>query len=272
MLQQVAELVGLDDAQVDRHAGVGARPRGVLAGRRGALDDVELGEGGQQRRRVGGGGDDVEVLDGVGQAPRRAGELDAVGGRVRAQRLDDPVADLQRLVEQHARLRRLADAGRERLEHGLLELRPEAAHVAQLLGLGGRAQALERVDAELVVELAGALGAEAGQARQVDEAGREFAAQLLDGRDRAGVEQRLDLLLERAADAGQLGDLALARHGRDRARRLAHRLGGVAVGERRGARRRRRARRGRPARRRARRWWRWADRAWALAHKVRGPS
>ena len=30
---------------------------------------------------------------------------------------------------------------------------------------------------------------------------------------------------------GQLGDLALARHGRDRARRLAHRLGGVAVGE-----------------------------------------
>ncbi len=48
---------------------------------------------------------------------------------------------------------------------------------------------------------------------------------------RARLEQRLDLLLERAPDAGQLGDLALARHGRDRARRLAHRLGGVAVGE-----------------------------------------
>ena len=150
---------------------------------------------------------------------------------MRAQRLDDPLADLQGLVEQHPGLRRLADAGREGLEHGLLELRPEAAHVAQLLRLGRRAQALERVDAELVVELAGPLGAEAGQPREVDEAGRDAAAQLLDGRDRARLEQRLDLLLERAPDAGQLGDLALARHGRDRARRLAHGLGGVAVGE-----------------------------------------
>ena len=78
---------------------------------------------------------------------------------MRAQRLDDPLADLQGLVEQHPGLRRLADAGRERLEHGLLELRPEAAHVAQLLRLGRRAQALERVDAELVVEPAGPLGA-----------------------------------------------------------------------------------------------------------------
>jgi hypothetical protein len=155
---------------------------------------------------------------------------------------------------------------------GLLELRPEAAHVAQLLGLGRRAQALERVDAELVVELAGALGPEPGQAREVDEAGRDAGAQLLDGRDGAGLEQRLDLLLERAPDAGQLGDLARrASWPRPSAAPRAptwRRCGRRA----RGARRRRRARRGRPARRRARRWWRWADRAWALAHKVRGPS
>ncbi len=74
------------------------------------------------------------------------------------------------------------------------------------------------------------------------------------------------------ADARQLGDLALARSWpATDARRLADRLGGVAVGEHAvhdGAVELVEVGR---ARRRARRWWRWADRAWALAHKVRGP-
>ena len=254
MLQQVAELVGLDDAQVDRHARVGARPRGVLARRRGALDDVELGEGGQQRRRVGGGGDDVEVLDRVGQAPRRAGQLDAVarpGARAAPRRSPSPIS--QRLVEQH----RAASAPRRRRRRTPRARpprtsRPKPRTSRSCWASAAARSALERVDAELVVELARALGPEAGQAREVDEARRELrrAASRRPGSCPVS-SSALDLLLERLADARQLGDLALARQRRDRARRLAHRLGGVAVGERRGARPRRRARRGRPARRRA---------------------
>ena len=86
VLQQVAELVGLDDAQVDVEARVRARRGRRCRRARRPLDHVELGEGRQQRRGIAGGGDDVEVLDGVGQAARAAGQLDAPRRGVRAQR------------------------------------------------------------------------------------------------------------------------------------------------------------------------------------------
>src|SRR5919202_523685 len=75
------------------------------------------------------------------------------------------------------------------------------------------------------------VSAAARQAHHVDQPGRELRAQLLGGRDRPGVEQRDDLLLERAPDPGQLRYLALARQRGHRARRLAHGLRRVAVGE-----------------------------------------
>ena len=104
-------------------------------------------------------------------------------------------------MEQQARRGALGHAGGERLEHRLLELGPEALDAAQPLPLGGRAQRVERVDPQLVVQPARALGPEAGQARQVDQPGRELRAQLLGRRDRPGLEQRVELLLERLADA-----------------------------------------------------------------------
>ena len=78
VLHDVAELVGLDDAQVERDARVRARPRRVVLGARRLLDEADLAERGEQRGRVGRGRDDVEVLDRVDHAPRRARELDAV--------------------------------------------------------------------------------------------------------------------------------------------------------------------------------------------------
>ena len=102
VLQQVAEVLRRDDAQVDRQAGVRAPARGVLVGRRRRLDEVELAERAHQRAGVARRRDDVEVLDGVGLAARRAGELDALGGGVLAQRGDDLLADRQGAVQQHA--------------------------------------------------------------------------------------------------------------------------------------------------------------------------
>ncbi len=102
MLEQVAELVGLDDPQVDRDPGVGAQPDAARRRRACLLDEVELGGGAGQRERIGRGGDHVEVLDGVGHAPRRPRELDLLGGGVGAQRRDQRLADRERAAEHDA--------------------------------------------------------------------------------------------------------------------------------------------------------------------------
>ena len=126
VLQQVAELVGLDHAQVDADAVVGPGARRVGAGVAGRLDQVDVGERRRERRGVGGGGDDVEVLDRVGEAPDAAGDLDPDRRRVPLQLGDDRVGQLDRAREQDARRRLLGDPGRERLQDRLLELGPEA--------------------------------------------------------------------------------------------------------------------------------------------------
>ena len=88
--------------------------------------------------------------------------------------------------------------------------------------LAGRAQRLQRVDAELVVQPACALGPEALELVIATSPGRELRPQLLGRRGRAGVEQQRELLLERLADPGQLGRRGPARdERRDRHRRFA---------------------------------------------------
>ena len=85
-------------------------------------------------RRVLGGGDQVDVLAGLGPAPRRARDLDPVRGRVLAQRLRQLLGDGQHLREQQppAALARLAEP-LERGEDVLLGLRAEALQLADLL-------------------------------------------------------------------------------------------------------------------------------------------
>ena len=146
MLEHVAELVGLDDLEVDLHARVREHARAGVARRLHGLDQRQLGQRGRQRGGILGGGDDVEVLDGVGLAAQRAGHLDALGGRVRAQRADDLLGDVLRAREQDARRRAALRRLGERLEQRLLDLRAEAAQPADLLLLGGGAQRVERVD------------------------------------------------------------------------------------------------------------------------------
>ena len=183
------------------------------------------------RRHVVRRDDDVEVLDVVGLAARRARDLGAHDGRVRAQPLEDRVADRHRAREHDACPGRPLGLRVERRDQGLLGLRAEPLQLPDLPGARGRAQRLQRVDAELLVQPPGALGPEALELRHRHEPRRELGPQLLGGRRRAGVEHRRQLLLERLADPGQLGDAALADERRDRHGRLADHLRRVAVGD-----------------------------------------
>ena len=232
VLQQVAELRGLGDSQIHRHARVGARPRARSAGRADALDLLELGEALRQRRRARRDGDQVEILDAVGLATRRPGQLH-LGARAppRGQVGDECFTGLDRRGQQHSRSCAFASPLLQRRQHAGLELRAEPAHGAQALVQRRLAQLLERVDAELRVQQARALGSQTRQPCDRDQAGGKLGTQRLGRWDRARVEQREDLLLQRVADGRQLGRTARARQRRHRHGCLAHRLGGCAVGQ-----------------------------------------
>ena len=119
----------------------------------------------------------------------------------------------------------------QRLDHARLELCAKPLHGPKLARKCRFAQRIERVDAKLCVQQPRPLGPEPGQARDRDQPGGHLRAQLLRRRDRARVEQREDLLLERRANARQLGNAARARQLGHRHRRLAHSARRVAVGE-----------------------------------------
>ena len=118
--------------------------------------------------RVGGGGDDVEVLDGLGAPPDRSGLGDLVARRVLAQHLDDRLDGGQRPGEERAllpRLRRLL----QRLEDPLLGLGAEPRQRPELLGLRCLAQVLHGRDPEVLPDPAGGLRA---QGREPEETRR----------------------------------------------------------------------------------------------------
>jgi hypothetical protein len=162
--------------------------------------------------------------------PRAAGELDARGGRVVAQGREDPLGDPQRAGQQQPGPRRAVRSRRERGEHRLLELRPEAADLAQPLRRTRAAQLVDRADPELVEQPPRALRPDPRQARDRHEAGRVLRAQLLGGRDRPRLEHRGDLLGDRLADPSQLLGAPLAREVGDGDARLADRLRRAPVG------------------------------------------
>ena len=236
VLEQVAELRGLGDPQVDGDARVGARlARRACRRRRRARSlrsRARLFASVVGLRRD---GDQVDVLHAVGHPPRRARDLHV---RARTAPLEqargERLAQLERARQEQPSARPLGRFGGhpvERREHAFLELRAESLHGPQPLRQRRLAQLLGRVDPELGEQQPRALGPQARQSRDRDQARRELRAHPLRRGRRAGVEQRDDLLLERRADPRQLGRAAGAGQRGDRDGRLAHRLRRVAVGE-----------------------------------------
>ena len=213
VLQQVAELLGRDDPQVDARSRCGSGPG---APSRPGLPASAISGCSARRaasaRRLARGGDQVDVLAGLGPAPRRAGDLDLVGGGVLAQRRR-PAPRRPRSTSE-SRRRSPAPSVAEPLERRRARSprpsrpRPLTSRSSPLLGR--LAQLLERGDPELVVEPPRGLRAEAGDPRHLDRVAGNFSFSFTAGRDLALVEQRDDLLLERLADPRQLGRPALA--------------------------------------------------------------
>ena len=105
-----------------------------------------------QRAGIGRRRDDVEVLDGLGHAPRRAGELGVLGHRVRADLRQQLLADRERPAAARSAApvppaRRPSTAS----SSACSALAPKPLSSLMRPAVGGFAQALERVDAELLV-------------------------------------------------------------------------------------------------------------------------
>ena len=163
----------------------------------------------------------------VGHAPRAARQLHAAR-RVLAQRAHELLADRERLREQHARLRAAVRAAASAASTFSSAFVPKP-FTSLSCPPPPPAQVVDRAHAELVVEQLRALGAEAGDARDLHEPDG-MRLELVGRRDRAGLEQRVDLLGDRLADAGELDRAALRAQLGHRHAGLADRLRGVAVG------------------------------------------
>ena len=84
----------------------------------------------------------------------------------------------------------------------LLALGPEPGQALQPARLDRRRQLVDRGYAQVMVELQGALGPEARHPGQLEDAGRDLGAQLVEGLDAAGVAVFGDLGRDRGADRG----------------------------------------------------------------------
>ena len=89
----------------------------------------------------------------------------------------------------------------EPLQDGRLRLGPEAFEFLHLVRLAGLAQFVERGDVQLVIELGRPLRPQAGHAEDRQHALGNLAEQLFEHRQRAGFDQRGDLLGQILADA-----------------------------------------------------------------------
>ena len=166
-------------------AGVRARPRSGLAGRAHPLDLLELGEALGERRRSGGRGDQVDVLDGVRLPADRARELRCGSPRPASapQAPTQRLADLDRPRQQDARVTRSRRGWRPCSSSALSTLSssfgPSPRTVRRRWASAASRSACSESIAELGVQQPRALRAEAGQARDRDQARRELRPQPL---------------------------------------------------------------------------------------------
>ena len=228
VLQQRAPLRRVDHAQVYLHAVVQHDRRLGVAECDHVLHARVPGEALEQRAWVVRRRHEVDVADDLLAATQRAGNLGLATARLGAQRLDQHLRTIERVVEQDHVLARTA-AGVERVEDRLLLLRAESLQLAQLARLARGLERVGRVDAELGVETLGGFRANARHAHHLDEAVRVLLAQLLERLQRAGLAVLIDLGRDRRADAGQVGETPLLRHALNRLGRGAELVGSAAI-------------------------------------------
>ena len=231
MLEEVAERLGRDDAEVEAET-VARDDRRLRVPVRGNVDDpAQVREVLRQLGRLGRARHDVEVAERLLPAPHRPGLRDGYGRRQLPQRRDDRLHRRQACAEQVPP--RLGALGLvcERGENLLLALRPKAGQRPQPLGLGRGLELVEGLDAELAPDAGRGLRPEPRQLHEEDDLGRDACLLPRQRLDLAELDDLDDLLLDRLADALQLLRATVERELRDGARRLPHADGRAAVGD-----------------------------------------
>ena len=207
---------GARDAQVDGHARRACAPaRPPSAGGADALDLLEAREAlarAPSGRRV--DGDEVDVLDAVragGGSSRRAARRASGAGALAAARRRSLRRARRARGEQHARRAPVGCAAAARAPASTLSSNfgPSPRTVRSAARAPPRAAPASESMPSSECSSRARLGPRPGRRVIVDQARRELRAQLLGGGDRAGLDERHDLLLQRLADARQLGRAAL---------------------------------------------------------------
>ena len=110
-------------------------------------------------------------------------------------------------MQHHAALSAACGRTRHTFPNLFEQLGPETAEFRDLPGLQRPFQVRDAVHLQLVVEQLDALGAEAGDPQQIEQAGRDGRDELLTLGQGARVEQRSDLFRNTAADPRQVGEV-----------------------------------------------------------------
>src|SRR5690349_3699401 len=181
------------------------------------------------RARVG-GYEDVEIADRLAPPAIASGDLDLPDVAARLQVADDRLRLRLGFVQEHAPLGhlRLANAG----AHLLFHLGPEALELLHLARVERLRQVGRGFHLELRIQELHALGAEARDAQEIEQAGGEFGRELLAERQLARRDDVADFLGEVLSDTGDLREVFLVptHEVGNRLRVVPDRARGVAVG------------------------------------------
>src|SRR5919108_1929326 len=200
VLKQVAVALRRNHPEVEAKAFVRDDRRLRRPLRRHLRDPAQFREVVDQRSRVAGGRDDVEVAHRLPPTPGAAGLAYAIGGRMLAQHLDNGEQGRERTPQQRPRWSLRLPLPADGLQDVLLQLRTEPRERAQPLRPRRILQLRQRRDPELLPDLAHGLRAEAGNAQELDDLGRDDLAPLRQRLDLARLDDLDDLLLDRRAD------------------------------------------------------------------------
>ena len=200
VLEQVPVDLGRHHAQLDDGAVVRDCGDPVVAPGGDVGDPVLRHERLGRRQAVGHGGDDVDVLAGLGEPADAAGGLAPDDGVAAPELLDDPLGQRQEPAD------RRAPSGScgpvlQPLEDRLLGLLPHPAEHPDALGLGCLAHLVDGLELELGEDPPGGLRADARDAHHRGGAGRVALDQLVERGDLAASEQLRHLGGDRLADA-----------------------------------------------------------------------
>ena len=201
VLHRGAEAVGLHDPQVDLQP-AGESHSGARVSLRGDLRHVpEFAESLDDGRRVDTADHDVQVSDGFLATPEAAGHVDLVDPAAGLQVLDDRPRVLLGFVQDNPLRTGCGTGSRDTLANLLEQLRTESTQLCDPALLQRVLEVRDAVHLQLVMKELHAFRAEAWDAQQIEQSGRDLADERLALGQRSRLDERSDLLRDAGADA-----------------------------------------------------------------------